>query len=453
MKNLVLAVQILIFVFMQIAPSYLHADNSPSIKSGSASTEASVAALKTVPKNYRLPDMTLVKGAASAISNPIEFYNRYHTKKGDTVDVEGVIGRFGATWGADFKQQIYMIEQQYNSKVSIILSLDTTMADAKILQEKMKARGNENVVIVEIPSWLQNQILESVTAAAAKKEQQGFIFQTKTVGKSFKPQTFKGKLKTAGQIIANQYVTPTKEEIKVAAISAAAAGTVTATALLFSVGLSDLTLLSLMNIIGMTLLKSAVVGTVGSFGRTLGNLAKADLSNELKIASGIKATLGEVFYAIGANGMASFGSYNISSAIADSMSAMADKKANDTKEEKLSDKAKKNIFWYTFALGTALGLLGAIGIGDSLILDQSIIKITKMQAATFGITLGLAFLYKFHANRVEALADKDLIERTKLSMNKIVSLQTKFKTNPNFQTLRPVVTLMGDNMTCGALFN
>jgi hypothetical protein len=426
MKNLMIVFQILIFVWMQIAPVHLLAQEA---------TEAAIQReIPPMPRNYKFPDMHLL--------DTVAFYQRFKDQVGKRIDVEGVIGRYGATFGKDFKQKIYEIEQQYNEKIEIILTLSSTREDAEILKQNMETKGKK-MVIVEIPDWLQQRFLER-----AARESQGHLAKMSwEVQMLFKaivhPQVISEKASDAIKILKNQYVTPTKRDIKIAAISATTAGVLTGIGFAVGVGIDPMMMAAIMT--GKVLF----VGGTSAFSRTIANAIKADYGNEFKVMTGFKKFAVETYYSMTMKGASSFGSYDISQLAPDSLHTVLHKTVDNVKEKKLSEEARDNLVWYNLAFGTAMGLVGTLGLGHHIVLEYGFIHITQFEITSFVITSAMLVAYLYRANHFEKLANNNVKEMILNVTKKITPSKSKMR-EPYLASV--TLTMDGDGPSCSRLF-
>jgi hypothetical protein len=421
MKKSFLILHILIFVWMQLLPQNLTAQEMQS------------RPVPPMPKSYKLPDMHLL--------DTVRFYEKLRSRIGQRVDVEGFVGRYGATFGNEFRQKIYEIEHQFDEEIEIILTLSSTMDDAKVLQKKLEAHGKK-MVIVEIPDWLQQKILAD---AERKAQQQAGLAQAiwnsgKSIGKLKDPSVVRTMVSNAYKIMKNQYVTPSKRDIKIAAVSVAVADTITGIGLALAVGgLDPLTIAAILT------KKALFIGGTALFARTIANRIKSNPFNELKVRTGLGKVIADTTYTVGTKILMPYSNFEFhSEAGSESLYALTESLAMDKKEKKISEKSSDTLFWYIFAYGTTLSILSTLGIGHELIIEQAFFEVSLMRAVQIAsmIAFGGLFIYKHkHLEKFAQLHNRELL---KANISKLIK-PTSFYRPPDVS-----ITLNG--LSCNLLF-
>ncbi len=446
MKKQFLLLQILIFALvqtspMQVTPAY-SADGTRSDSSSlekltefakitqnftgeaipqNQNTEATVVT-GVMPRNYRLPDMYLVDSTA--------FLYKFRDQVGKRITVEGFIGRYGATFGKDFKEQIYKIEQEYRGSVEIILTLESTIEDAKILKRQMDANGH-NMTIVSIPDWFQKRLHEHAEVASQGKLKE-LLWETKQLFKRIAVDP-KGTLVDAAEIIKNQYVKPTKKDIRISAITTTV-GSVAVGAGMLSIGVDPITIAWALG------LKVAFVGPAGVFNKFIANLLKTDFNNELKVMSGLRRLVADAYYAVGTSTLTS-GGINGTQFLETASSALAEGAANMERERRIkSERANNRLSYLSLAIGAMLGYAGASGMAGPT-LETAYFQVTTLHGLGL-LYAGVMFgIYKYKPKAVQKIAEADLAKATNLQGLK--ALQSRFRYKPS-QFNIPA--------TCGSLF-
>lgn len=394
MKQLLIYFQILALVFTQVSVA---ADGQSTAQLAEAAAES---IRPPMPSNYKLPRALML--------DSVVFYNRYKDTQGRRIDVKGFNGRFGATWGEDFKRQMFEIEQQYDSRVERIYTLSSTIEDAKVLQKRMELIGRK-MVIVEIPDFVQNHILERAAAQAAGGLTE-LWYETKEMG---------GKLlhpiKTvsdAHKILKNQFTKPAPEDIRIAAISTSISA---ATTLAFSIGIDW------RFAIAMTAARALFTGTNAMFRSTINNLYRANLLDETRLVGTGRRTaarlltfgvgIGQTYYTIGTNYFSEFYklsqsqlmSHTITSGVVESMSS-------EERNNRLSERANRNMQFNTFLIGSVIGALSTVGTVGPIVLDYGFLNVSSLQAASVAIFSSLFLAYKYYSDNVEKMAQRSLRE-------------------------------------------
>ncbi len=407
MKKLLVYFQILIL----ISTSTTYADETQSTVQ--LATAAAETILPPRSEKYRLPRMLMLDSVA--------FYNQFKDAQGRRIDVKGYNGRFGATWGEEFTQQVYEIEQRYDSKVELILTLTSTLEDAKVLQKRMELVGRK-MVIVEIPDWVQNQILERAAAEAAGGLTELWHDTKDKAGKLLHP------IKTvtdAQKILRNQFVKPAPEDIRIAAISTSISA---ATTLAFSIGIDW------RFAIAMTAARAFFTGTTSLFRSTINNLYRANLLDETRLISTGRRTaarlltfgvgIGQTYYAIGTTWFNEFYKLSQSQILSHTTtSGIVESLSSEERNNRLSERANRNMQFNTFLIGSMIGAMGAIGSVGPMVFDYGFFNVSSLQSASIVIFSSLFLAYKYYSDRVEKIAQKSLRDYFDERYNRFKSLR------------------------------
>lgn len=410
-KKLILTVQIFVFAWTSI----VSAADGQSSNQAAISNQTTETILTQMPKNYKLPDMQLLDSVA--------FYNRYKDKQGHRVSVQGYNGRFGATFGEEFKKQIFEIERMNEQKVEIILTLTSTMADAKVLRDRMALVGRK-MIIVEIPDEIQQRILGRAEAEAAGGLKE-LWWDTKSVGsKLIHPQKTLSDVK---KILKNQIVKPSHNDVRLTAVSIGS--TVVTTALLLSVGVDPAFALT------MAAARIAIGGPTTYFRYTIRNLFSSDLTDETRVTSTARQVftrllvlglgISEAYYGIGS----SFSSPDfkltqgqlISNSVA---SGLIDTAASIEKTKRLSPNANYRMTLYTLMIGSIISAFYAVGKVGPMVLEYGVFQISTLQASSMVVFSGFYLSYKFLSMHVEKIAQRDLLQSAKEKYQRLANLRT-----------------------------
>lgn len=414
MKKLILFLHILTFTFMQIAPAYssdgvrenqalskvtefAHLTQNFTLDAPVQQTEAAVKITTEVraPRNYRLPNMF-------AVDALFKYWLR--NQDGQRGEVEGFVGRFGVTLGPDFKNQIYKIEQEYKSKVEIILTLTSTIKDAHTLKAQLEKEGRK-MVIVEVPDWFQKRLLEQASAAS-----QGKFKEMLWLGKDILRNPGMAA-KNAFEIIKNQYEKPSRSDIRIAAITTTLVGGAGIAGTAMSVGLDPVTLVTLLSV-------KMALGGVTVFNKFIGNLNKSDIFNEFTQLTGLRRMFSETVYSL-STGVVESGSVNINPL--EVTSKFAESAASVEKDEKIkSEKANKRVLILTLALGATIAFAGNMGASNWSV-EMGSVQIPIFQVGVIGISTLMFFAYR-HIKKVERIAEERYA--------RLVELQEKFRIRP-----------------------
>jgi hypothetical protein len=392
MKKLILIFQILILVSQNI-----YADDTRSVQVNVA--EPALASPLTMPKNYKLPDMHLL--------DSVRFYNQYKDQQGKRLVVDGFTGRFGATYGEDFKKKIFEIESRSGEHVEIILTLTSTMEDAKIYQKRLALVGRKTV-IVEIPDEVQQEILEKATAQAAGGFKELWWDTKHKVNKLMSPID---SASYSMKIIKNQFVKPNRYDLNIVGISVATTIATTGALVLFVPGVDPAVAVS------MCLTRILIGAPLLAVRRTVGNLYKAKFFEDTAQVSVWKQVLlrvstlglgvGELYYGIGTE----IGAQGLSQAQVftnATTSGVIDNLASIQRDRRLSEIANYRMFVYSLIISSAISTVGIAGYTGGMALDYSLLQLNYLQSFSLVIFGSLWLSYKFFSNNVERIAQKDL---------------------------------------------
>lgn len=393
MKKLLIYFQILTLFSTHLA----YADESANT---ARLSEAAVAEVTPMPENYKLPRGLML--------DSVVFFNRYKDQQGRRVDVKGFNGRFGATWGEDFRRKVFEIEQQHNSKVELIYTLTSTMEDAKTLQKRMALVGRE-MAIIEIPDWVQEHVLERAAAESAGGLKELWYETKEVAGKLLHP------IKTvtdAQKILRNQFVKPSPEDIRIAAISTSISA---ATTLAFSIGIDW------RFAVAMTAARALFSGTNAVFRSTLNNLFRANLLDETRLISTGRRTaarlltfgvgIGQTYYSIGTNYFSEFYALSQSQLLSHTVtSGVVESLSSEERNNRLSEKANRNMQFNTFLVGSMIGALATVGTVGPMVWEYGFLNVSALQTASIAIFSSLFLAYKYYSDNVEKMAQKSLRE-------------------------------------------
>ena len=399
MKKLILIFQILIFT----ATHAVRADDIPH-----AINAADVAVEKVIPpmpSNYRLPEMQLV--------DSVKFYNQYKNQIGQRVEVEGLVGRFGATFGDDFRRKVYEAESQFNEKVEIILTLSSTMEDAKVLKKRMEMVGR-SATIVEIPDHIQNRVLAEAEARAAGGLKELWWDMKDKGGKLIHPID---TISNTGKIIRNQFVKPNADDVYLSRLTlkvvAGSAIITTGASLMMGIGVDPVLL------IAITAARLFFNGTTRTYNKTITNISRANIFNDLDVVSTTRQVIGrlstfglgigEAYYGIGSSIAGSSYGFTQQQLLSNTLTSGVIETASAVERNKrLSTKASNNVYIMSLVIGSLIGSVGTMGHVGPLILDYGFFQISSLQAASLTVFTGLLVSIKYFTNHVEKVARNDM---------------------------------------------
>ena len=405
MKKFIIVLQILVLLSQNI-----HA-NEGTATALVNQTEASVSEVikPQMPKNYRLPEMMLLDSVA--------FYNEFKNQVGKRVSVNGYSGRFGATFGEDFKQKIFEVESQFNEKVEIILTLSSTIEDARILKQKMALAGRK-MTIVEIPDEVQKRILDKAEAKAAGGLKELWWDTKDKAGKLLHPVK---TVTDSAKIVRNQFVKPTAEDVRMTVFTTS----ITAgTTLMLSVGIDW------KFAIAMTAARAFFTGTTTLFRTTINNLYRADITNDLGVTGTWRQTIaklgtmgvgiGEAYYGIGSTWFSEHYRLTQAQLLSQTItSGLVETLSSTERNNRLSDRANRNMYFNTFVIGSLIGALASIGHVGPMVFESGVVnffsydmsaQFSTLQVTSIALYLGLFLSYKYFTDRVERMAQKTMRE-------------------------------------------
>ncbi len=406
MKKCIVVLQILILFSQSAFAQYTPAPSEKPIS-------------RTVPADYH-PETTLVDSAGD-----VRIYNQYRLKDGQRVKVKGFVGKFGIhSFNDNFRQQLFDVENKHEGKVEIILTLTSTMGDAMVLKKRMELSGRV-VEIVELPDELQRRFLERAEIAA----QGGFKelwWDTKN-----KAQAILHPIQTAnyaGSILKHQFQRPGSKDIYLAKFTLTTIGVTSTGAALGAMALG----------VGVDPMLFAVItgarmllgGTMRAYNRTIVNLTRMNLFDDMAVSSTVQQTtrrlstlgvaMGQLYYGIGHAIMGN--AYPITQKQIFSNTATSgviDTAAAIERNNRLSDKARDNIYKMGLVVGSLIGAVGSMGFIGPIVLEWGFLQITALQAGSLTIFSALLVSIVFFTHHVEIVAQKSIKEL----FNRLKSIQ------------------------------
>lgn len=395
MRKLIISIQVFVFVWTNLVYA---ADGQQT-----HATPISVPLVETIqtqmPKDYMLPDMELL--------DSVSFYNHYKNKIGQRLDVKSRSGRFGATFGDEFKQKIFEIERMSGEKIKIILTLTSTMADARILKDRMALDGKK-MVIVEIPDKIQERILQKAEAQAAGGLKE-LWWDTKS--KSAVLLHPKKTISDAKKIFKNQFIKPSKNDVRLTTVYIGST-VATTIATVLSIGV-DPTLA-----VTMAAARIAIGGATTYYRDTIENLFTSDLLDETKtISTGrqiftrllvLGLGISEAYYTIGSEFTAQGYRMTQNQLLSNNATSGVIDSASGIQKRRLSAEANYKMTLYTIMIGSVISTLASVGSMGPMMLDYGIFEITALQTGSMVIFGGMLLSYKFLARHVEKVAERDL---------------------------------------------
>lgn len=409
MKKLIIVLQILVLLSQSVRAD----DTRLSAVSAVSADSATTTPLEQMPKNYKLPDMILL--------DSIAFYNQFRDQAGKRVSVQGFTGRFGSTFGEDFKSKIFELEKSNESKIEIILTLSSTREDAKVYRDKLATMGRK-AIIVDIPDEVQKDFI----ARADAKAQGGL----KELWWDVKDKTKKiyhldKTISDTKKIIRHQFVKPNHEDLDLMYLSLKVTG-LTAVGLLF-VGVDPSLVLS------MAAARAVIGGSTMAFHRTISNIFKTDITHDLSIVSTPRRTItrlltmglgfSEAYYAIGTHLSPTYGITQEQILSNTVTSGVIETAAAEERNNRLSALATTRMIRYTIMLGAALSTFSMTGTTGPLVIEQGIFQISLLQSITLAI-FGASFLmYKYKSDKVEKFAQAGFLETLRKKLARVANIQ------------------------------
>lgn len=411
MKKFIIVLQILVLLSQSV-----RADTT-----GNAASSSEIAltqqqeVIPEMPKNYKLPTMQLLDSVA--------FYNEYKDQRGKRVSVQGISGRFGATFGEEFKRKVFDIERQAQEPVEIILTLSSTIEDAKILKDRMALSGRK-MVIVEIPDHIQDYLLKKAEAEAAGGIKE-LWFDTKD--KLGKLVNVGETLSNSKKIIQNQFVGPTRGDLRLVWVSVAS--TAVTTALLITVGGVDPTLA-----LSLGVLRAMIGGTTLAYNKTLSNIFKSDIFNEFNITSTPRRALtrlsvmglgiGQFYYLVGSTLAGSSYGLTQGQLITNTYtSGLVETLSSEERNNRLSERANHNMIIGHIIIGAAISSAAIVGKTGPLLYSAGFFQVSSLLAGTVVLYTGFFFAYKYFSHHVEKVAQHDLFELGRVKWQRIMNMK------------------------------
>ncbi len=415
MKKLIITFQILTLLSQSVRAD----DTSVRVAQPTAVLEETI--IPKMPKDYTLPNMLYVgpEKKKSIFKEIISFFYRFKDKNGNRIDVQGEVGRFGATWGNAFKEEVYHLQRISGEKVVFILALSSTRGAAEILKQKMALDGHE-ALIINIPEEAQKYILERAAAQAAGSFK-GLWWDTKDKYK--KLVNIKETISNSKKILRNQFIKPNADDLSLVRVSVGATALTTTMVLLGGVdpGLA----------LTMAAMRIMIGGTSLYFHRTITNLFRFNIFDEFALKSPTRQTLsrlalmglgiGEIYYLMGSQiAGPSYGMTQRQLLTNTLTSGLVETAAATERTNRLSDIANRRMIVYSILLGAGIStasMVGAVGpilVGSAsanpIFFDSGVIEISTLQGTALTLYTGLLLSYIYLTHRVEKIAQHDLIE-------------------------------------------
>lgn len=425
MKKFIIVLQILVLLSQSV-----FADSTATT---STALEAQPEIVPQIPEKYKMPNMHLLDSVA--------FVNKYKDRNNQPVYVRGVVGkiqkylherkqvvqsytgRYGATWGDDFLRRVYDIERTAQEPIEIVLTLSSTMNDAKAFRDRMALAGRK-MMILEIPDHIQEHILNKAEAEAAGGIKELWFDTKDKVGKLI---NIKQTIEDSKKIIKNQFVAPSRSDIGLVAVSVTA--TITTTVLLATVGNVDPMLAA-----SLGALRALIGGTALAYHRSLTNIFKSDIFNELKVTSLPRRVftrlsvmglgLGEFYYLIGS--AVAGGNYGMTQKQIFTntyTSGIVETLSSEERNNRLSTRANNNMILGHIIIGAAISSSAIVGKTGPLVYSSGIIEFSSLLVGTLALHTGFFFAYRYLSHHIEKIAQKDLIEAGIKKWERVISMR------------------------------